>query len=100
MFFAIQNICAKIIQTKSKDKASIGQCNKPSVMGTLHNFTWLQLGKKAQIIIIIFCQIQKYLKLIKVHSLVYKWFLHCYICIQKSFYMLKVRCAKPDKKVA
>lgn len=45
-----------------------------------------------------FCQIQKYLKLIKVHSLVYKWFLHCYICIQKSFYMLKVTCTKPDKK--
>lgn len=87
MIFAIQNICAKNSQTKSKDKASIGQNNKP-VMGTLQHFTCLQLEKKAQmiiIIIIIICQIQKYLKLNKVHSLVYKWFLHCYICIQKSF---------------
>lgn len=46
MIFAIQNICAKNSQTKSKDKASIGKNNKPSVMGTLHDFTWLQLGKK------------------------------------------------------
>lgn len=28
-----------------------------------------------------FCQIQKYLDLIKIHSLVYKWFLHCYILV-------------------
>lgn len=53
MIFAIQNICAKNSQTKSKDKASIGKNNKPSVIGTLHGFTWLQLEKKAQIIIII-----------------------------------------------
>lgn len=45
MIFAIQNICAKNSQTKSKDKASIGQNNKP-VMGTLQHFTCLQLEKK------------------------------------------------------
>lgn len=53
MIFAIQNICAKNSQAKSKDKASIGQNNKPSVMGTLQNFTCLQLEKKAQMIMII-----------------------------------------------
>lgn len=101
MIFAIQNICAKNSQTKSKDKASIGKNNKPSVMSTLQDFTWLQLEKRHKLLLLFFfCQIQKYLKLIKVHSLVYKWFLHCYICIQKSFYMLKVTCTKPDKKVA
>lgn len=33
----------------------------------------------------IFCQIQKYLDLIKIHSLVYKWFLHCNVSTHKSF---------------
>lgn len=51
MIFAIQNICAKNSLTKSKDKASIGKNNKPSVMGTLH---LASVGKKAQIIITIF----------------------------------------------
>lgn len=53
MIFAIQNICAKNSQTKSKDKASIGQDNKPSVMGTLQKFYLSSVGKKAQMIIII-----------------------------------------------
>lgn len=53
MIFAIQNICAKNSQAKSKDKASIGPNNKPSVMGTLQNLTCLQLEKKAQMIMII-----------------------------------------------
>ena len=113
MIFAIQNICAKNSQTKSKDKASIGQHNKPSVMGMLQNFTCLQLGKKEQMIIIIcsfFCQIQKYLKLIKVHSLVYKWFfallyLHTEIFLHAEGHVHKTRQkgsfirSEPRKKV-
>lgn len=82
--FAIQNICAKIFRQNTKPR--------PLLINMHVNLLWVHWHWNIHILLFLltnkrqkkgtimnFCQIQKYLNLIKIHSLVYKWFVHCYI---------------------